>query len=164
MFLKNKENFVPKSKLAKHKEYLKAFSDESSIEKHFKYINKFLVDPAINSNKSEDIEIFRNFICDKFGMLNITYSSFIVNKMTEDNYNWSINILSKYIEYAGKTLSAYRADIFEYLLRDVKNKKILESLIKKLSRDDRLAFLEQAAHHASIIEMLPKIKLYLLFS
>lgn len=160
-----KSAFIPKIKHRKHTPYIKAYVGQVGIIEFFKFISKFLNDPNLSPSNAEDIGLFRSFLCDsKFGMLHITYCSYIVKNMNSKNYNSSVRKLVKYINYAGQTMIGYQEDIYEHLFRDVKNKVLLESLLKKLAPDDRLRFMNQAMVHSNIVEMIPKIKLYILYS
>lgn len=164
----SKQKFVPKFNLEKHKPYAEAFQlipDDTCLDKYYSIFFSFLKDDQISPSNSEDIVIFRHFVFDSdFGGINLSFIRNVIRHMCSLNFNLNINILSKYIAFIGKVSWMHQADVFDTLFRDYPDKILIEAILKNLSAEDKVAFLEAGAHSTKIMEMFPKFKLYLLFS
>lgn len=164
----SKQKFVPSFNLEKHKPYAEAFHlilDNTCLDKYYNIFFSFLKDNQISPSNPEDITIFRHFVFDSdFGIINTSFVKNVIRNTCNLNSYLSIDILSKYISFIGKVSWLHQADVFDTLFRDYPDKILIETILKNLSAEDKVAFLEAGAHSPKIMEMFPKFKLYLLFS
>ena len=148
------------SQLDRHKSHINAFkicsmSDFSDV------ITNFITDPFISSDDEDDIDLFQDFVFSKkFGKLHIYYYSFILKNKDKESVAM---ILSKYLDFLKHVSVFFLYDAFDYIFK-TKDTKLIELMIKSLSSDLKIKFIEYSDRYPNIIDLIPKLKLYNLFS
>jgi hypothetical protein len=162
----SQQKYTPQYKLERHQQYASAFSLKSEyLGNYYPYISKFLCDPQLNINDGDDATVLFDLLYNsKFGAIHISYYKFLLRRINNINYEWTLKVLSKYVNFLGKRSYLYQVDMFDSLFRDFPNTKLWEDFLKALAPEDLTLFIECAAKYSSVVKAIPKIKLYLLFS
>jgi hypothetical protein len=160
------KKFIPDSPHERHQKYFDAFLIEEGLtdSKYLNYITQYIFDPNISSSNSDDMDFFKDLLFESIkGKVHINYYDWIVTHWLKYAFPQSITTLSKYAEFLGKLSTMFLEDFFNYLLK-LPNKEIIVSVFQKLSTDNKIKFIGWADHHPEIVKLIPKLRLYLLFS
>lgn len=159
--------YKPNSKLERHQKYLGAFSDFCIEEEYLSNITQFIMDPKISPNDEDDIELFKDLLFEsKFGKIHIYYFDRLFNKLWDKTtFDWTVRIMSKYVEFAHKISEFYSGDIFNALFTELhKTHDAISLMLKYLPHNERMCMVRVAQTYPSVLESVPKLKLYALFS
>ena len=159
--------YKPISKLERHQKYLGAFSDFCIEKEYLSNITKFIMDNDISPLNDDDVELFKDFLFEsKFGKIHIYYFDCLFRQLEDKaNFDWTVRVMAKYIEFIGKISEFYCNDIFSNLFAEInKTQNTISLLLKYLPISDRMIMVKMAQTYPVVIFKNPKLKLYALFS
>lgn len=147
----------------RHSEYLGAFSDSIGEDEFVGYISKFLLDSQLSPFDSDDLDLYQDIVFDsKWGRLHIFYYEDLFSTYHIRPIEFAKKF-NQHLEYLGHISSLFLLDAFTFVLK--KNDPVLvEFLMKHMSLRTKLLFIREAWHYPQIIQAVPKLKLYNLFS
>lgn len=161
-----KPKFIPNSPHERHQKYFDAFLIEEGLtnSKYLNYITQYIFDPAMSPDNEDDLEFFKNLLFESMkGKVHIDYYDRVVTRWSQFAFDQTIETLARYAYFLGRLSGMFLHDFFHYLLR-LDNKEILIHLFPKLDSQSKIHFIEWADYHPEIVESIPKLKMYLLFT
>lgn len=147
----------------RHSEYLGAFSNSIREDEFIGYISKFLLDSQLSPFDGDDLDLYQKMVFDsKWGRLHIFYYEDLFSTYYIRPVEFAKKF-GKHLDYLGQISVLFLLDAFSFVLK--KNDPILvEFLIKHMSLKTKLLFIRESYHYPQIIQAVPKLKLYNLFS
>jgi hypothetical protein len=161
-----KPKFIPNSPHERHQKYFDAFLIEEGLtnSKYLGYITQYIFDPAMSPDNEDDLEFFKNLLFESMkGKVHIDYYDQVVTKWVKFAFNQTIETLARYAYFLGRLSDMFLKDFYNYLLK-FDDKEILIHLFPKLDSQSKVHFIEWADDYPEIVESIPKLKMYLLFT
>lgn len=159
--------YRPTSKLERHQKYLGAFSAFCIEDEYLSNITDFIMDPKNSPSNDDDVELFKDFLFEsKFGRIHICYFDLWFSKIgNKTNFDWTVRVMSRYIEFIRKISEFYIDDIFNMFLTELNaSQDAIALLLKLLPMEDRMSFVRAAKVYPKALKRVSKLKLYYLFS
>ena len=158
--------FIPNSPHERHQKYFDAFSIKDGLtdSKYMNYITQYIFDPCISPDNEEDIYFFKDLLFESIkGKVHISYYDWVISHWSKCAFVQSIETLARYSLYISRLSELFVHDFFNYLWQ-LPNKEIIVQLFPKLDHVSKLMFISWADTNPEIITLIPKLKLYLLFT
>lgn len=148
----------------RHQKYLELFKDDV-FEQHFLWqVAMYVWDANLTPNDADDLDLFQDLVFDsKFGRIHIYFYDHLFDKYYRLNSDWVTTIFVRYLEYLEKLSSLFTNDAFDFVFKK-EDQKLVLTLLKKMPLDLRLRFIKHSEKYPNIIQLVPKLKLYNLFS
>ena len=149
----------------RHQKYLGLFKDDVFQQGLLWHIAKYVMDPKISPNDDEDYELFQDLIFEsKFGRLHIYfYDQYLFPRYFKLNSDWTTQVFCKYLEFLEKSSSLFTNDAFDFIYK-YRDSKLVLMLLERMSFDIKMRFIKHSEKHPDMIKLVPKLKLYNLFS
>lgn len=161
-----KTKFIPNSPHERHQKYFDAFliKDGISSAQYLNYITQYIFDPNLSPENADDLEFFQNLLFEGIkGRVHIKYYDWVITHWTKFAFDQTVNILVRYSYFLSRLSTMFLHDFFSYLLKTNDN-KIITQMFPKLDAYSKIQFIEWADLHPEIVEFIPKLKMYLLFT
>lgn len=156
-----------KSEHERHKQYYEQFdkAKQGRLEGQYYWsVVKYVTDRNISPLDPDDLELFQDAIFESpWGRIHIHFYEWMFDKYYKVYPECFLVIFSKYLNYLDKVSPLFTADAFSFVFRK-KNIKLVEGLLKVLSFDLKMKFIKTSEKHPDMIQLVPKLKLYNLFS
>lgn len=162
-----KNTYRPKTKHDRHQKYVSVFEGFCVEHEYHATITRFMMDSNISSSNPDDIELFKDLLFEsKFGKIHIYYFDKLLKSLSDKSqFDWTVRVMAKYIEFTGKISEFYQGDILHTLFTELnRTQTAIELLLKHLSAQDRIYLAQTARQFPAVIAKIPKIRLYSLFS
>lgn len=157
---------IPTSSHERHQKYLDAFHIKEGISsaEYLNYITQYIFDPNISPDNEDDLDLFKHLLFEGIkGKVHIRYYEWVVTHWIKFAFNQTIDTLARYSYFLSRLSTMFLHDFFDYLLkRD--NKKIIINLFSKLDSYSKTEFIGWADHNSEVVVLIPKLKMYLLFT
>jgi len=163
-----KPKFVPNSPHERHQKYFDAFLIEEGLtnSKYLNYITQYIFDPAMSPDDEDDLEFFKNLLFESMkGKVHIDYYD-RVTRWSQFAFDQTIETLARYAYFLSRLSVMFLDDFFNYLLKSNQNKndQIIINLFPKLDNYSKVQFIEWADLNPEVVKLIPKLKMYLLFT
>lgn len=161
-----KSKFIPNSPYERHQKYFDAFLIEDGLtnSKYLNYITQYIFDENISPDNKDDLDFFKNLLFESIkGKVHIDYYDRVINRWTQLAFDQTIETLARYAAFLSRLSSLFLHDFFSYLLK-LENKNIIVQLFLKLDSYSKVYFIEWADFNPEIVKLIPKLKMYLLFT
>ena len=162
--------FKPTSTLERHQKYFDAFLiyEKTTLgggeKQYLDCLTKFIFDPNISHENEDDIQFFKDLLFESwYGKVHIYYYEWVLSKLLPYGFPQSIRILSRYADFLGVVSTMFLEDFYNAICRH-ENKEIAKCLFAKLSPVNRVHFVKMIDKHSEIVKLIPKLKLYVVFS
>lgn len=164
-----KSNFTPNSLHERHQKYFDAFHIKEGLEdsRYLNYITQYIFDPKLSPDDEDDLEFFKNLLFESIkGKVHINYYDRVVSRWTQFAYEQAIETLARYAYFLSRLSVLFLHDFFYYLLKSNNNKndQIIINLFPKLDSYSKVQFIEWADLNPEVVKLIPKLKMYLLFT
>jgi hypothetical protein len=159
--------YRPTSKQERHQKYLGAFSAFCVEDEYLSNITNFIMDPKNSPSNDDDVELFKDLLFEsKFGMMHICYFDLMFSRLCDKpNFDWTIRVIAKYIEFIHKISKFYSDDIFDTFLTELNTSHdAIGLLLRHLPMEERMYLVKVARAYPMALSRVPKLKLYALFS
>jgi hypothetical protein len=160
------KKFVPDSPHERHQKYFDAFLIKEGLtdSRYLNYITQYIFDPNISPDDEDDLDFFKDLLFESIkGKVHINYYDWVITHWLKFAFPQAVTTLARYSHFLGRLSSMFLYDFFNYLLK-LPNKEIIVALFKELSTENKIQFIGWADHHPEIVKLIPKLRLYLLFS
>jgi hypothetical protein len=157
----------------RHQKYLHLFKDEALVGQPsgvfeaglLWHTAKYVLDSNISPNDADDLELFHDLIFEsKFGRLHIYfYEQYLFPRYFKFNPGWVMQVFSKYLEFLERISPLFTNDAFDFIYRH-RDSKLVLMLLDEMSFDIKMRFIKHADKHPDMMRLVPKLKLYNLFS
>ena len=145
----------------RHKPYTDAF-DLDSIEDYYKKVAEFAMDPQMDPNNVDDLDLFVSLTFEsKFKHIHTSLCRYLLVNI--DKYEFALPALSKFLDFLDRDVSLFSNDFFHTLMRDY-SPKIVERVFESLSYQLKMSFLDVITKYSDVLKQCPRIKLYIVFS
>lgn len=153
--------YTPDFSQERHSSYKKAL-DSKNYNRYYKHINRFILDKNLSAKNQEDIELFKDLLFEsKFGRIHINYSEWLVKYAKKKKSR--IALIDRYIEYISEVSSLFYGDFVSSLVKS--GNDYIEYLVSFGALQTRLVLVKTLAYHfPKMMQDIPKLKTYLLFS
>lgn len=161
-----KLKFIPNSPHERHQKYFDAFLIEDGLtnSKYLNYITQYIFDTNLSPDNNDDLEFFKNLLFESIkGKVHINYYDWVVSRWTQLAFEQTVETLVRYSYFLGKLSDMFLHDFFNYLLKS-KHNKIIINLFPKLDHYSKVQFIKWVDLNPEVIKMIPKLKMYLLFT
>lgn len=127
-------------------------------------VAKYVMDPNISPSDGDDLELFEDAIFESpWGRIHISFYEQLFKNYYKFNSDWVLKTFCRYLIFLEELSVLFTNDAFEYIFRQDDPKLIL-SLLKVMPLEIKLRFIKASEKHPKIIQAIPKLKLYNLFS
>jgi len=149
----------------RHQKYISIFDGEMFEQKLLWNIAMYVWDKDLSPDDGDDLELWQDMVFDtKFGRLHIYfYEHYLFKSYYHLNPDWVTTIFSRYLIYLDKASPLFTNDAFDFLYKRGDYKLILE-MLKKTPYDIRMRFVKHAEKYPTVLQSVPKLRLYNLFS
>lgn len=160
--------FKPDSELKRHQKYFDAFSVKNQFANqttYLTYITRFIGDEAISYQNDDDIQFFRDLLFEsEYGKVHIEYYRWVLDKWIKFAFTQSMTIISKYANYLVQVSELFLKDMFHHVYKMDQSTLIVPALFNVLSPDNKVHLVKVGMDYPSVVKLIPKFKMYLLFS
>jgi hypothetical protein len=147
----------------RHSDYLGAFSASIKEDEFLKYISKFLLDSRLSPFDADDLDLYQDLVFDsKWGRLHIFYYEDLFSTYYIRPVEFAKKF-SRHLDYLGQCSVLFLLDAFTFILKK-NNPYMVNFLMKFMSLKTKLLFIRETEHYPQIVQAVPKLKLYNLFS
>lgn len=160
------KKFTPDSAHERHQKYFDAFliKEGLSDSRYLNYITQYIFDPNISPDNEDDLDFFKDLLFESIkGKVHINYYDWVVTRWSQYAFPQSINTLARYASFLGRLSNLFLEDFFNYLLK-LPNKEIIIHLFDKLDHISKVQFIQWSDKNREVVKLIPKLKLYLLFT
>jgi hypothetical protein len=149
----------------RHQKYLHLFKDDVFETSLLWHTAMYVWDKQISAKDDEDMELFQDLIFEsKFGRLHIYfYDQYLFPRYFKLNSDWVIKVFSKYLEFLERGSPLFTNDAFDFIYK-YRDSKLVLMLLDEMSFDIKMRFIKHSEKHPDMIQLVPKLKLYNLFS
>jgi len=149
----------------RHQKYLHLFKDDVFETSLLWHTAKYVLDTNISPNDADDFELFQDMIFEsKFGRLHIYfYEQYLFPRYFKLNSDWVTQVFVKYLEFLEKSSPLFTNDAFDVVYK-FRDSKLILMLLDRMSFDIKMRFIKHSEKHPDMIHLVPKLKLYNLFS
>lgn len=161
-----KTKFIPNSPHERHQKYFDAFLIEDGLtnSKYLNFITQYIFDPVLSPDNEDDLEFFKNLLFESIkGKVHIDYYDRIVTRWTQFAFDQTTDTLARYSYFLSRLSDMFLHDFFNYLLL-FDNKEIIVHLFPKLDSYSKIEFIKWADNNSEVVKLIPKLKMYLLFT
>lgn len=161
-----KQTFIPNSPHERHQKYFGAFliKEGLSNSKYLNYITQYIFDPNLSPDNEDDLEFFKNLLFESMkGKVHIDYYDRVATGWTQYAFDQTIDTLARYSYFLSRLSDMFLRDFFNYFLR-FDNKEIIVHLFPKLDSCSKVEFIKWADQNPEVVNLIPKLKMYLLFT
>lgn len=112
----------------------------------------------------DDLEFFQDIIFESpWGRVHIEFYQHMFKKYYKTHPDWFVLVFSKYLEFLNKASVLFTIDAFSFIFRQ-EDIKLVEKLLNTLSFEMKMTLIRSSEKYPKIIQLVPKLKLYNLFS
>lgn len=161
-----KTKFIPNSPHERHQKYFDAFLTGEGLtnSKYLNYITQYIFDPNLSPDNADDLELFKNLLFESFkGTVHIDYYDRVLKNWSTFAPNQTTDTLSRYSYFLSRLSVMFLQDFFNHLL-EFDNNQIIINLFPKLDSYSKVQFIEWADKNPQVVKLIPKLKMYLLFT
>jgi len=161
-----KQQFIPNSPHERHQKYFDAFLIKEGLtdSKYLNYITQYIFDPNLSPDDEDDLEFFKNLLFESIkGKVHIDYYDRVVTRWTQFTFDQTVDTLTRYSYFLSRLSDMFLHDFFNYLLK-IDNKEIVVHLFFKLDNYSKIEFIKWADQNSEVVKLIPKLKMYLLFT
>lgn len=127
-------------------------------------VAKYVMDPCVTPSDGDDLELFEDAIFESpWGRIHIYFYEQLFKNYYSLSPEWVLQVFSRYLEYLEKLSSLFTNDAFEFVFRK-KDYQLITKLLKTMSIEIKLKFIKAAEKHSDVLQSVPKLKIYNLFS
>jgi len=131
---------------------------------YYWHIAKYVADLNVSPSNGDDLELFQDVVFESpWGRIHIDFYERLFKNYYKFNSEWVIITFSRYLEFLEKLSPLFTNDAFSFIFSK-KDVKMIESLLKVMSLPIKLRFIKAAEKYPDMIQSVPKLKLYNLFS
>lgn len=149
----------------RHEKYLGLHGENVFEQNLLWHIAMYVWDPKMSPNDGDDFELFQDLVFEsRFGRLHIYfYDKYLFDSYYAFNPDFVTSVFSRYLLYLEKASPLFANDAFDYLCKKNDSKLIL-SMLNKMSFDIKIRFVKHTEKYPAVLQAVPKLKLYNLFS
>lgn len=151
----------------RHKPYHGKFTSANGDwyeKQYYWHVAKYVMDRNVSPADGDDLELFQDAVFESpWGRIHINfYEQLFKNYYKLDN-RWTVETFCRYLLYIDKLSTLFTNDAFSFIFRKDDPKLILH-LLKEMPFEIKMKFIRASEKHPDIIQLVPKLKLYNLFS
>lgn len=149
----------------RHQSYLHLFKSSDMYERQYLWeIGKLVMDPNLSPSDADDLEIFQDLVFDsERGRLHIFFYEELFKNYYQYQPDWTLKVFVRYLVYLDTISSLFSNDAFHYIFKK-EDVKLTTNLLKEMPFEIKMRFIKASEKYPNIIQMVPKLKLYNLFS
>ena len=146
-----------------HEKFDRALGKNTELQYYWN-VAKYVLDSKISPSDGDDLELFEDAIFESpWGRIHIHFYEWLFQKYYADQPEVVIRIFCKYLEYLEKCSVLFIDDSFSFIFRQ-EDYKLIEKLLKVMPLKTKLHFIKASEKYPKVIQSVPKLKLYNLFS
>lgn len=150
-----------------HKPYHGKFTQVTTklFERQYYWnIAKYVMDSNISPSNGDDLELFEDAVFESpYGRIHIYFYEQLFKNYYQFSPDWVLKVFSKYLSFIEKISTLFTNDAFDYIFRK-EDPKLILSLLKEMSFDIKMRFVKASEKYPAVIQSVPKLKMYNLFS
>lgn len=161
-----KSKFNPNSPHERHQKYFGAFLIEEGLtdSRYLNYITQYIFDPNLSPDNKDDLEFFKNLLFESIkGKVHNNYYDRVVTRWAKFAFDQTVETLARYSYFLSRLSDMFLHDFFNYLLKS-HDEKLIINLFPKLDPYSKVQFIEWADLNPEVVKLIPKLKMYLLFT
>ncbi len=164
LMINHQSNCIKGCDHERHQPY-HSFSKEGILEREYLWkIAKYITDRNISPTDPDDLELFQDAVFDSpFGRIHIFFYEEMFRGYYKFNPDWFVMTFSQYLSFLDEISTLFTNDAFEFVFRQ-KDIQMIDKLLKAMSLETKMRFIQASNKHPDIIQSVPKLKLYNLFS
>ena len=151
----------------RHQPYHKKFTQaegERFERQYYWHVAKYIMDSNISPSDGDDLELFEDAIFESpWGRIHIHFYEELFKNYYQFSPEWVLQVFSRYLEYLEVLSSLFTNDAFEFIFRK-KDYHLITKLLKIMPIRIKLSFIKAAEKHPEVLQSVPKLKIYNLFS
>ncbi len=165
MILNQKSSCRIKCDHDRHQPYLVLFKDKEMYERKYLWeIGKLVMDPKLSPLDEDDLEIFQDLVFDsERGRLHIFFYEQLFSNYYQYQPDWTLKVFSRYVIYLNHISTLFTGDAFDFIFKKA-DPELITDLLKELPLDVKMRFIKMSEFYPNMIQAVPKLKLYNLFS
>lgn len=160
-------NYLNKCECNKHhQKYLNAFTNQTYQLEYFTNITQFVLDSELSPDNSEDVDLFQALLFDGMhGRIHIIYyeNLFYSPWLYKISPEKLTKVFARYLDYLDKMSTLFTLDALHFIFKQ-QNPYLIECLLNDLSVKNKLQMIRLSELYPEMIQTVPKLKLYNLFS
>lgn len=131
---------------------------------YYWHVAKYVMDPRISPSDGDDLELFQDAVFESpWGRIHINFYQALFKNYYTLSPEWVLQTFCKYVEYLAKISILFANDAFDFIFRQ-EDPKLIEKLLKVMPLKTKLQFIKASENYPKVIQSVPKLKLYNLFS
>lgn len=169
MILFNKHNQQTPCRVScdhdRHQPYLPLFKNKEMYERQYLWeIGKLVMDPKLSPADADDLEVFQDLVFDtERGRLHIFFYEELFRNYYQYQPDWTQKVFIRYLMYLDTISSLFSNDAFSYIFKK-EDATLTTNLLKEMPFEIKMRFIKASEKYPKIIQIVPKLKLYNLFS
>lgn len=162
------KKFIPKVEHRRHQRHVDAFVLCTHAYQLSTLISKYIYDPEISPLNDDDLDLLKTFLFDN-GTNDIHiryYADQLVCPILRNRKKRvkAIRKICRYSDFLIRINSLMTIDLFHHVFRLRDDIVVAEEIFNGISPYTRVTFVHTALNYTSIINRIPKLKLYVTFS
>ena len=165
MILNQKSSCRVKCEHDRHQPYLFLFKSQEMYERQYLWeIGQLVMDQKLSPLDEDDLEIFQDLVFDsERGRLHIFFYEQLFKNYYQYQPDWTLKVFVKYIGYLNTISTLFSGDAFDFILKK-SDPDLITNLLKEMPFDLKMRLIKISEHYPEMIQAVPKLKLYNLFS
>lgn len=146
-----------------HDKFIKANGDWYE-RTYYWHVAKYVMDKNVSPNDGDDLELFQDAVFESpWGRIHISFYEQLFKNYYQLDARWTVGAFCRYLLYIDKLSTMFTGDAFEFIFRK-DDPELIPHLLKEMPLDIKMNFIKASEKHPKIIQSVPKLKLYNLFS
>lgn len=149
----------------RHQKYIDLFKEDVFETSLLWHTAMYVWDPKMSAKDDDDMELFQDLVFEsKFGRIHIYfYDQYLFPRYFRLNPDWVIRVFVRYLEFLERASPLFTNDAFDFAYK-YRDSKLILMLLDKMSFDIKMRFIKHSEKYPDMIQLVPKLKLYNLFS
>lgn len=147
-----------------HIPHQKNFSKELYERAYLWNVGVYVNDPKIDPSDADDLEFFQDMVFDSpYGRIHIFFYEELFKNYLHLNRDWTIRTFARYVLFLENISSLMSEEAMNFVYKK-QEASVITDLLKVMDMEVKLRFIRLADKHPDVMRVIPKLKLYNLFS